>query len=185
MKNLIGLFVGSCLLILLACYGCGVENADVEMKQAQQSMDQAKSLYAQDLTPTDWKEAVQIWDQAQAAVKNGKPAKTLFTRAKNRFDRMATIAKSRNDTYSKDLSDMQMTINSRFENVKKSLQSGNLNARVLGQVKTIATEVEEGNASINTLVSQGNYLKAVTTAKQVQTKVYNAELILAGKKPGS
>ena len=54
-----------------------------------------------------------------------------------------------------------------------------------GQVKTIATEVEEGNASINTLVSQGNYLKAVVTAKQVQTKVYNAELILAGKKPGS
>ena len=115
MKNLIRFFVGSCLLVLLVCYGCGSANSDVEMKQAQQAMDQAKSLYAQDLTPTDWKEAVQVWDQAQAAAKDGKAnASTLFTRAKNRFDRMAKIAKSRNETYSKDLSDMQMTINSRF-----------------------------------------------------------------------
>ena len=182
MKNLTRFFVASCLLILLACYGCGVENSDVEMKQAQDSMDQAKSLHADDVTPTDWKEAVQIWDQAQTAVKNGKPAKTLFLRAKNRFDKIAVIAKSRNEMFSKDLSEMQTTINSRYEKVKKALEGGKLNAKVQGQVKTIALEIEEGNASISTLVNQGNYLKAVTKAKEVQTKVYNAELILNGQK---
>jgi hypothetical protein len=185
MKNFTRFFVGSCLLVLLACYGCGGENANVEMQQAQQAMDQAKKLYAADLTPTDWKEATQLYNQAQAAVTDGKPAKSLFIRAKNRFEKMAAIAKSRNEIYSKDLNEMQLTINGRFEKVKKALEGGKLNAKVQGQVKAIATEVEEGNASINDLVSQGNYLKAVTTAKAVQTKVYNAELILAGKKPGS
>jgi hypothetical protein len=182
MKNLTRFFVGSCLLILLACYGCGVENSELEMKQAQQAMDQAKSLYAEDITPADWKEAVQIWEQAQTAVKDGKPAKPLFIRAKNRFEKLAAIAKSRNDSYSKDLSEMQQTINTRFEKVKKALEGGKLSSKVQGQVKAIALEIEEGNASIKTLVSQGNYLKAVTKAKDLQTKVYNAELVMAGQK---
>ena len=128
MKNLTRFFVGSCLLILLACYGCGVEKSEVEMKQAQDSKDQAKSLHADDITPTDWKEAVQVWDQAQTAVKDGKPAKTLFLRAKNRFDKIAAIAKSKNETFSKDLSEMQTTINSRYEKVKKALEAKKVEA---------------------------------------------------------
>jgi hypothetical protein len=45
--------------------------------------------------------------------------------------------------------------------------------------------VEEGASAVESLVSEGNLLKARTRAKEVQRKVYNAELILAGKKPVS
>jgi hypothetical protein len=183
MKNSTRFFVGSCLLILLACYGCGAENSELEMKQAQQAMDQAKSVYAEDITPADWKEAVQIWEQAQTAVKDGKPAKVLFVRAKNRFEKLSTIAKSRNEAYSKDLDEMQQTINTRFEKVKKALEGGKLSGKAQGQVKTLASEIEEGKASIKTLVDQGNYLKAAMKARDLQTKIYNAELIMAGQKP--
>jgi hypothetical protein len=176
-------FIGLCLLILLACYGCGVENSEIEMKQAQQAMDQAKTLHAENLTPTDWKEAVQVWDEAQTAVKDGKPAKVLFIRAKNRFEKTSAIAKSKRDGLSKELSEIQSTNSSRFEKIKKALEAGNLGARAQGPVKTLASEISEGNASITKLVDDGDYLKAVTTARDVQKKLYNAELIMAGQKP--
>jgi len=183
MKNSIRFFVGLCLLVLLACYGCGVENSEPEMKQAQQAMDQAKSLHAEELTPTDWKEAVQAWDQAQTAVKDGKPAKVLFTRAKNRLEKTSAIAKSKRDVLSKQLNEIQATNSDRFEKIKKALAGGKLAARAQGPVKTIASQINESNVSINKLVDEGDYLKAVSMARDVQKKMYNAELIMAGQKP--
>ena len=183
MKNLTRFFVGLCLLILIACYGCGVENSELEMKQAQQAMDQAKSLHADGLTPTDWKEAVEAWDQAQTAVKDAKPAKTLFIRAKNRFEKTSAIAKSKRDMLSKQLNEIQATNNERFEIIKKALTGGKLAARAQGPVKSIASEIDAANASISKLINEGDYLKAVSMARDVQRKVYNAELIMAGQKP--
>ena len=183
MKNLTRFFVGLCLLILLACYGCGVENSELEMKQAQQAMDQAKSFHAENLTPADWKEAMQVWDQAQAAVKDGKPAKVLFTRAKNRFEKISAMAKSKRDVLSKDLNEIQTTNKERYEKIKKALAGGKLAARAQGTVKTIALEIDAGNASISKLVDTGDYIKAITTARDLQKKMYNAELIMAGQKP--
>jgi hypothetical protein len=185
MKNSIRFFIGFSLLVLIGCYSCGVENSEAEMKAAQQAMDNAKSLHAEDLATSNWNEAMQAWDQGQAAVKEGKPAKTFFIRAKSRFDKTATIAKAHRDEISKEISDMQVTINERYAKVKTALEGGKLASRVQKQIKPIAAEVEAGNTSINDLVSQGDYLKARATAREVQKKVYNAELILAGKKPAS
>jgi hypothetical protein len=182
MKNLTGFFVGLCLLILLACYGCS-ENSEIEMNQAQQAMDKAKSFHADDLTPTDWKEAVQVWDQAQAAVKDAKPAKALFVRAKNRFEKISSIAKSKQDGLSKELKEIQASNKERFDKIKKALDTGNLVAKAQAPVKSLVSQIDEGNASITKLLSAGDYLKAVTTAKDVQKKMYNAELIMAGEKP--
>jgi len=184
MKNLTRFFVGLCLLILLACYGCGVENSELEMKQAQQAMDQAKSLHADNLAPTDFQQAQKAWDHAQAAEKEGKTAtaKVLFVSAKIYFGKAGDIAIAKRDALSRELSSMQLMISSNFDQVKKDLSKKNLSPKQQGHVKAIASEVEDGNASISQLVIQEDLVKAVATAKDVQTKIYKAQLILAGQK---
>ena len=184
MKNSTRFIVGFSLLVLIACYGCS-ENSEVEMKEAQQAMDNAKGLHAEDLAASDFEEAMQSWNRGQSALKEGKPAKTYFLRAKSRFEKTATIAKAQQETLSRDISDMQMTIGERLAKVKSALAAGRLNSRIRTQVKPIVEEVEAGTATINNLVGQGDYLKARTMAREIQNKVYNAELILAGKTPES
>lgn len=183
MKNSMRLFVGISLLVLLVCYGCGGEKYEVEMNAAQQAMEKAKSLFAEDLAPSNWLEAMTAWEQAQAAVKEEKPAKTYFLRAKSRFEKAALIAKANGANMAKDITAMQLTIGERFSKVLAALERGRLSSKVASQVKPIAAEVQEGNATLDGLVSQGNYVKAKTLARDLQTKVYNAELLVAGKKP--
>jgi len=183
MKNSIRFFVGFSLFILIVLYGCGVEKSEAEMKAAQQAMDNARSFAAEELAAANWQEAMQSWDQGQAAVKEGKPAKTFFLRAKSRFERTATIAKARRDDVSKEVSTMQQTINERCSVIKTALETGKLAPRVQNQLKPLMTEVDAGNQSIAGMVDHGEYVKARATAREVQKKVYNAELIMAGKKP--
>jgi hypothetical protein len=162
--------------------GCGEAKPEAEIKAAQEAMDKAKSLFAEDLAPTDWKEAVISWEQGQAAVQEGKPAKTYFVKAKARFEKTATIAKAAGADMAKEITAMQLTIGDRFAKVKSALDRGKVPAKILKQVKPMATEIEEGTASVESLASQGNYLKAMVLARDVQAKVYKAELLLAGKK---
>jgi hypothetical protein len=183
MKNSMRFFVGISLLVLIIGYGCGAENSEAEMNAAQQAMEKAKSVFAEDLAPSNWLEAMTAWEQAQAAVKEGKPAKTYFLRSKSRFEKTATIAKAAGDVMAKDVTAMQLTIGERFSKVQAALERGRMSAKVASQVKPIAVEVQEGTVTLDSLVSQGNYVKAKTLARDLQAKVYNAELLIAGKKP--
>jgi hypothetical protein len=183
MKNSVRFFVGFNLLVLIMCFGCGGGKPEAEIKAAAQAMDKAKSFHAEELATSNWNEAMQALMQGEAAVKEGKPSKTYFLRAKSRFEKTATIAKSRQDTLAKEVSEMQMATAQRFSKVKAAIEKGGVKPKVLIQVNPIVAEAEVGTVSVSSLVSQGDYLKARTTAKEVQLKVYNAELILAGKKP--
>jgi hypothetical protein len=185
MRNPSRFFVGCSLLVLLVCYGCSYQIPEAELKAAQQAMDQAKSLHAEDLAPSNWKEAMLTWEQAQAAIKEQKPAKTLLLRAKSRFDKAVTIAKANGEGVKREVSEMQTTISERYAKVKAVLDNGRLISKVKNQVATLAREVGEGTSSIDKLVSDGDLIKARALAKEIQRKVYNAELILAGKKPAS
>lgn len=183
MKNSIRLFVGLSLLILIACYGCGVENSEVEMKAAQQAMDNARSIHADELAPSDWNAAMQAWEQGQAAVKEGKPSKTFFLRAKSRFEKTAQIAKPIRDQISKEVSELQTNIGDGITKAKAALTGGKLNSRMQKQIKPIVAEVDASIKSVEDLVRQGDYMKARATAREIAQKVYNAQLIMAGKKP--
>jgi hypothetical protein len=154
------------------------------MKEAQKAMDEAKNLHVDNLAPTDFQQAQKTWDHAQAAEKEGKTAtaKVLFVSAKIYFGKAADIAKSKQDALSRELSTIQLMISSNLDQVKSDLSKGNLSPKQQGRVKAIVSEVEESKASISELVIQEDLLKAVATAKDVQTKIYNAQLILAGKK---
>jgi hypothetical protein len=183
MKNSTRFFVGISLLILAAFWGCGGENAAAEMKAAQAAMDKAKSLFAQDLAPADWKDAMTSWEKGQAAYQESKPSRTYFLRAKSRFEKTAAIAKANGENMGREVTSMQISIGERFSKIRSAIDRGTVPVRVRNQVKPLASEVEEGTASVDSLVSQGNYLKALMLARDVQTKVYQAELLIAGKKP--
>ena len=182
MKNSTRVFVGISLLVLALCYGCG-ENYQADMQAAQQAMDAAKAVFAEDLAPSDWKEAVKVWDQAQAAVKDGKPAATFFKRAKSRFDKTAKLAKATGTSMAQEISGMQTTINERLGKVRDQLDRGRVPPKFATQVKPLLVELQEGTTTLDNLATQGNYLKAKVLAKDLQTRVYNAELIMSGKKP--
>ena len=183
MKNSIRFFVGSSLLILVACYGCGVPSYETEMKAAQQAMDSAKSFHAESLAASNWNEAIIAWEQGQAAVKEGKPAKTFFLRAKSRFEKAAAIAKDNGEVMSREVAQMQTAINDGLSKIKADLEKGRISAKIQKQIKPMVAEVDQGIEPLAKLVSEGDFLKAKTLARDIQSKLYNARLIAAGKKP--
>jgi hypothetical protein len=183
MKNSTRFFVVCSLFILIACYSCSAPSSEAEMKAAQQAMDTAKSLHSEDLAASNWQDALQAWEQGQAAVKEGKSAKAFFIRAKSRFEKCTAIAKSQGDVLSREVSDMQLRIGEGLSKVKAGIVKGKLSAKVQKQVQEIAAEVEKGAETIDSLVSQKDFLKAKNTAREMQARIYNAQLIMAGKKP--
>jgi hypothetical protein len=185
MKNSNRFFVGCSLFILVACYSCGVPSSEAERKAAQQAMENAKSFHAEDFATSNWNEAMLVWEQGEAAVKEGKSARTFFLRAKSRFEKTAAIAKSQSAVWGREVGDMQLSIMDRFSKVKAALEKGRMSSKAQKQVKAIVAEVEKATESLDALVSQGDFLKAKTLAQETQTKLYNAELIMAGKKPVS
>lgn len=181
MKNSLRFFLGMCLLVLIACWSCG-ENSEAERKQAEQAMENAKSVFAEELAPTNWVDAMKSWEQGQAALKQGKPAKAHFVRAKARFEKTAAIARAESDIIAKEVSSLQVSIGERIAKVRSALDRGRIPPKVKKQVMPLAAEVEEGILTIEALVGEKNFLKARTLAKDLQSKIYNAELMVAGRK---
>jgi hypothetical protein len=177
-------FISLSFLVLLASYGCG-GSSEVEMRQAQQAMDKAKDLHADNLASTEFQQAQKAWDHAQSAEKAGKTdtAKVLFSSAKIYFGKAADIAEARQASLSRELSAMQLLIKSNFEQVQSDLSMNRLPPGQHAQVRAISSGVEKDNASILKLVKQEDLPKAVALAKDVQTKIYKAQLILAGQSP--
>jgi hypothetical protein len=176
-------YISLSLLILLACYGCG-GSAEIERKQAQKAMEQAKSLRADNFAPTDFQKAQDAWDHAQTAEKEGRTgnAKVLFTSAKIFFGKASDIAKSKQDALTRELDTIQRSSSQNFGQVKIDLSAKSLSLKQKSQVEALVSEIEEGNASIGKLVAKEDLTKAVAAAKDVQTKIYHAQLILAGQK---
>jgi len=185
MKNPSRFFVGCSLLVLLFIYGCGYTVPEAELQAAQQAMEQAKKLHAEDLAPSEWKDAIVAWEQAQAAVSEKKPAKSLFIKARSRFEKAVKIANANAESLRKEVTEMQTTIGERSAKVKAALDKGNISPRIKNQVSPIIREVDQSSANLDDLIKQGDLLKARTLAREIQKKVFNAELILAGKKPAS
>jgi Tfp pilus assembly protein PilP len=177
-------YISLSLLVLLAFYGCGGGSSEVEMKLAQDAMDQARSLHADNLAPADFQQAQKAWDHGQAAQKEGNAstAKVLFNSAQIFAGKAADIAKAKQEALNRELNTMQLMISKNFDQVKSDLSTKNLSPRQQDQVKTIVSEVEKGGAAISNLVSQQDLPKAVAKAKDVQTMIYHAQLILAGQK---
>jgi hypothetical protein len=183
MKTTIRMFVALCLLVLLTNIGC-TSKPDKELSMAQQAMDEAQKVRAEDLAPLDWKTAIKTWDEAQAAYKDNKSnAQTLLLRAKSRFDKCSAIAKAKRDILSRDVGDMQLTIGDRYARVKAAVEGSSLSAKVKRNLKEYCTQIDKSMETLNAQVTEGDYLKAKVTAQDTLKKIFDAELIMAGKKP--
>jgi hypothetical protein len=123
------------------------------------------------------------WEQGQAAIQEGKSAKTFFLRAKSRFEKTAAIAKANGEVMAGDVSQMQRAIDDGLSKIKADLEKGRISAKIQKQVKPMVEEVEKGVESLNALVTDKDFMKAKMLAKDLQAKIYNARLIAAGKKP--
>ncbi len=172
----------ACLVLLSLC-GCG-GSAEVERKQAQAAMEQAKTYHADNYASSDFEKAQTAWDHAQTAEKEKKTdgAKVLYTSAKIFFGKAADIARAKQETLTRELDAMRVTIGSNLDQVKNDLLTRSISAAQRKQVDTIVAEVEKDKEDINKLVDQHDLVKAVATAKSVQTKIYHAQLIQAGQK---
>jgi hypothetical protein len=175
-------YISLSLVLLLASYGCS-GSSEIEMTQAREAMDYARSFHAEALAPTDFQQAQKAWDHAHAAEKEGKTAtaKVLFTSAKIFFDKATDIARSRQDALSRELNGMQLMISKNLDQIRSDLFRNKLSPKLRDQVIAIASEVEEDRDFISKLVIEEDLVRAVATAKDVQTKIYHAQLILAGK----
>ena len=173
----------SLLVLMLALYGCG-GSAAIEMKEARTAMDQARLLHADRYAQADFEQARKAWDHAQTADKEGQTstAKVLYTSAKIYFGKARDIAQSKQDALTRELDAMQLLISKNFDEVKNDLSKNKLSSSQRSRVKAIVSEIEEGKAAIADLVIQEDLPKAVAAAKDVQTKIYHAQLILAGQK---
>jgi len=185
MKNSTRFFVVCSLLMPVFCCSCGAPSSEKEKQAARQAMDTARSLPAEARAASDWREAMKAWEQGEAAVKEGKNAKTYFLKAKSRFEKTAAIAKSQSDYLSREVSDMQLSINERLSKVKAAIERGRVSPKIQKPINAILEEVEQASESLDNLAGQGDFLKARTLAKETQAKIYNVELITAGKKPVS
>ena len=83
---------------------------------------------------------------------------------------------------SRDVSQMQVAIDEGLSKMKADLERGRISAKLQKQVKPMVAEAEQGVESLARLVSAGDFLKAKTLARDIQSKLYNARLIAAGKK---
>jgi hypothetical protein len=183
MKNSVRFFVVGSLFILVACSSCGVPSSEAEMNAAQEAMDNAKRYHAESLAASNWDEAMMAWEEGQAAVREGKSAKTFFLRAKSRFEKTAAIAKSSGEVMARDVSQIQLGIEDVLSKLKADLEKGRLSAKIRNQVQPIVSEADQGLESLARLVDDKDFMKAKILAKDIQAKVNNARLIVAGKKP--
>lgn len=179
----IRLYVTLGILALLAAYGCG-GSAEIERKQAKTAMEQSKSYHAEIYASSDFEKAQTAWDHAQASEKEGKTdgAKVLYASAKIFFGKAADIARSKQEAMNKELDRMQITIGTNLDQVRNDLLTKSPSLKQRSQVEAIAAEVEKDQESISKLITQQELSKAVAAAKIVQTKLYHAQLILAGQK---
>jgi hypothetical protein len=171
-------------LMLFVSYGCR-GSAEIEMNEARRAMEEAERVRTESLAPADFEKARKAWERAQDADKEGNTgaAKVLYTSARIYFGQAADIARSRRDALSRELNGMQPVIGETLDKVKLDLSMEKSTPERRARVKAIVAEVETMNKSMAELVKEQDLVQAVAAAKDVQTKLYHAQLILTGREP--
>jgi hypothetical protein len=184
MKISIRLSLCLCVLTWIACYGCNL-NPQADIKAAQKALEKAKDFHAEELAAPDWKDAMNLWDEAQGALAKGKSSRALFREARTRFEKATAIAKANGDAMKKEIADIQKTINDQYRKARADLEKSRSKSKIQKQLKPMLDEVAVGSSSVGDLIMQGDYPKAKAMIQNVQKKMLDAESALAEQKPAS
>jgi len=170
------------LLLIITFLSCA--SKPEEQQLAQKAMDQAKEQYAQEFAPTDWKNAVQAWEDAQGLIARESygEARPLLLRAKSRFEKARDIAKGRRDELFKEIQGIQKAIDIRYRGVKTTLETAKLSTKAKKSLEDACKDIDSAIEKLNAEVASGDYTPAKFTAQRTLRAVYEAEKELQGGK---
>jgi Domain of unknown function (DUF4398) len=170
---------GFVLCLTLALYGCG-SRPDEQLALAQKAMDQAKEQRAAEFAPSEWRNAEDAWQKAQAllASESYGEAGTLFLRAKSRYERSRDIAKSKRDDVRKEVQGMESTIDLRYKSLKDNISRAKLTQPRKQALTDFCSDIDKSIDKIKAEMEQGEYPRAKETAQATLRQVYEAEKAL-------
>jgi hypothetical protein len=181
MKCFIRFFLIFSFMALIACCSCG-PTIESEVRGAQQAMEKAQSFRADELAPSDWEDAMLTWKQAQAAVAERRSAKTLLRKAKSQFNKAAETAEANGKAMAKEVGDLQVKINKRYQGIKAALAAGKPNSKIEKELEPLLMEVALNSSSIENMNMHWDYVKAKSLAQNTLRTVETAEQMMAGNK---
>jgi hypothetical protein len=181
MKNLIRFFLGFGFLASIAFYGCQADPQQ-EIKAARRAMEEAKDFHSEELAATEWKEAMQAWEEAQSALKKGDHPKDYFQKARVLFEKTITAAQAKGSAMEKEIDEVQKTINESYLKVKATLKEGRIKPKIQKELKPLLDEVAIDSSSVKDLIMHSDYTQAMAKVCDTQKKMRNAEMVLFGQK---
>ncbi len=166
--------------LILFCFACGQPTEQIE--NAQKAMDQAKEQRAEEFSPKEWNDAMQAWNQAQAALSKGSysESSSLLLKAKTRFEKARDIAKGRRDALIQEVTGLQKTIDIRYSGVKDNLKTAKLSAAKKKELEESCKEIDQSIEKLKSQLGSGDLSPAKYTAQTTLRAVYDVEKELQG-----
>jgi hypothetical protein len=170
------------LVLLLLCVACGQPTEQIQL--AQKAMDQAKEQRAEEFAAKEWSDAMQAWNQAQAALaKNSySESSAALLKAKTRFEKARDIAKGRREELLREVTGLQKTIDIRYNGVKTNLQTAKISAKQKKEIEDSCKEIDQAIEKLKSQINSGDLSPAKYTAQTTLRAVYDAEKMLQGGK---
>ncbi len=172
-------------LVLLLCFlGCGQPTEQIQL--AQKAMDQAKEQRAEEFAAKEWNDAMQAWNQAQAALAKGSysESSTALLRAKSRFEKARDIAKGRREDLLKQVTGLQKTIDLRYTAMKNNVTAAKLSAKQKKEFEDSCKEIDQAIEKMKSQVNSGDLTPAKFTGDTTLRNIYETEKSLLGGKKG-
>jgi len=168
------------LVLLLCCYACGKPTEQIA--NAQKAFDQAKEQHAEEFAAKEWNDAMQAWNQAQAALSKESygEAGTLLLKAKSRFEKTRDIAKGRREDLLRQVTGLQKTIDIRYNTMKNNLQAAKLSAKQKKEFEESCKEIDQSIEKLKSQINAGDLTPAKYTGDTTLRSVYETEKSILG-----
>ena len=182
MTNSIRAALTSCVFLAFFCYGCA-SRPDEQIRNATDAMNQAIEQRAEQYAPHEWKSAKDMWDTAQGQLSSQSwtaAAGSLET-AKARFLKARDAAKSERDSVLAEVKAMQTNIDGLYATFKAGMSNSKLSAAAKKDYLAACADIDKRIGILNSLLSQGGYIEAKTTAQETLQSIYFNRKKLQGK----
>ncbi|HYK88373.1 MAG TPA: DUF4398 domain-containing protein [Acidobacteriota bacterium] len=168
------------LVLALCCFACGKPTEQIAL--AQKAMDQAKEQRAEEFAAKEWNDAMQAWNQAQAALAKDSYSESsaALLKAKTRFEKARDLAKGRREELLKEVTGLQKTIDIRYTAVKSSLETAKLSAKQKKDIEESCNDIDQSIEKLKAQIKSGDLAPAKFTGGTTLRAVYDIQQQLQG-----
>jgi|WetSurMetagenome_2_1015567.scaffolds.fasta_scaffold137632_3 hypothetical protein len=174
MKNRICVFLGLGLFALVAFYGCRPDPKP-DIRGAQHAKEKAEGYHSDVMAAPEWKEALQAWEEAQAALQKGEYPRPQFRKAKALFDKTIAAAQANGRVMEKEIQSIQNEIDEKYMKVNPIYKRGGLKPKIQKELKPLLDQVAINSGAIKDLIVHFNYLQAKEKVLETQKIMLEAE----------